>query len=198
MRARPPIRRATPDDDRHVATTLARSFSDDPLMMWLIPDDASRHRRQERFFHVELSHAHANGVVLTTDDHAGGALWLAPRRWKVDTWSMVREAPALLRSFGRRIPAALRLQEQMDAAHPREEHWYLSVLGTDPARQGTGVGGALITGVTDRCDATGIGAYLESSKEANIAYYERFGFVVTGEIQAGDSPVLHAMWRDPR
>ena len=63
--------------------------------------------------------------------------------------------------------------------------------------QGNGVGRALITAVTDRCDTTGIGAYLESSKAANVPYYERFGFVVTGEIQVADSPTLYAMWRDP-
>ena len=85
----------------------------------------------------------------------------------------------------------------MEAAHPSEEHWYLAILGTDPARQGNGVGRSLIAAVTDRCDTTGVGAYLESSKASNVPYYERFGFVVTGEIQVADSPILYAMWRDP-
>jgi GNAT superfamily N-acetyltransferase len=196
--APPIVRPATTDDNDPVAGALARSFADDPVMQWLVPDEPSRERRLHAFFHAELGHAHANGVVLTTDAHAGGALWLAPKRWKIDTWGMLREAPAIIRAFGRRIPAALKIQEAMDEAHPREEHWYLSVLGTDPAQQGNGVGGALIRGVTDRCDATGIGAYLESSKAANVPYYERFGFVVTGEIQVKDSPVLYSMWRDPR
>jgi ribosomal protein S18 acetylase RimI-like enzyme len=198
MPVTPTIRPATTDDNDPVATALARSFADDPLMMWLIPDGPSRERRLRGFFHAELGHAHANGVVLTTDGHAGGALWLAPKRWKIDIWGTLREAPAIVRAFGRRIPSALKLQEQMDKAHPRDEHWYLSVLGTDPAQQGNGVGGALIRGVTDRCDTTGIGAYLESSKAANVPYYERFGFVVTGEIQAQDSPILYSMWRDPQ
>jgi GNAT superfamily N-acetyltransferase len=195
--APPTVRRATPGDDAAVAATLAWSFADDPVMMWLMPDDASRDHRQRIFYRAELGHAHANGLVLTTDAHHGGALWLAPKRWKIDTWSMVRQGPAMVRSFGRRIPAALKLQERMDAAHPREEHWYLAILGTDPARQGQGVGRALVTAVTDRCDTTGIGAYLESSKASNVPYYERFGFVVTGEIQVADSPTLYAMWRDP-
>jgi GNAT superfamily N-acetyltransferase len=195
---RPPaLRRATSADDAVMAAVLSRSFFDDPVMTWLVPDEATRDRRQQTFYRAELGHAHANGVVLTTDDRSGAALWLAPKRWKIDTWTMLRQTPAIVRTFGRRIPAALDLQKAMDAAHPREEHWYLSILGTDPDRQGLGVGRTLITGVTDRCDATGVGAYLESSKAANVPYYERFGFVVTGEIQAGDSPVLHSMWRDP-
>lgn len=194
----PTVRPATTDDHPTVAAVLARSFADDPVIRWLIPDERTRDRRQRTFYRAELGHAHANGLVLTTDDHAGAALWLAPKRWRIDTASMVRQAPAVIRSFGRRIPAALDLQKAMDEAHPTEPHWYLAILGTDPHRQGGGVGGALIRGVTDRCDVTGTGAYLESSKPANVPYYERFGFTVTGEITMPDGPTLISMWRDPR
>ena len=198
MPATTTIRRATTDDDARLAAVLARSFADDPVMQWLIPDEGSRDRRQQVFYRAELDHAHADGLVLTDDDLAGAALWLAPKRWRIGTWDMVRHTPAIVRSFGRRIPAAMKLQQRMDEVHPREEHWYLAILGTDPVHQGNGVGRALITAVTDRCDTNGTGAYLESSKAANVPYYERFGFVVTGEIQVGDSPVLYPMWRDPR
>jgi hypothetical protein len=51
--------------------------------------------------------------------------------------------------------------------------------------------------VLDTCDAEGIGAYLESSKESNVPFYERHGFRVTGEIVIPDGPTLWAMWRDP-
>jgi len=197
MPSSPTVRSATTDDHPAAAAVLARSFFDDPVISWLVPDERTRDRRQRVFYRAELGHAHANGLVLTTDDHAGAALWLAPKRWKVDTVAMLRQTPAVIRSFGRRIPAALALQKAMDEAHPSEPHWYLAVLGTDPDRQGTGVGGALIRGVTDRCDATGTGAYLESSKIANVPYYERFGFVVTEEITMPGGPTLYSMWRDP-
>jgi hypothetical protein len=51
----------------------------------------------------------------------------------------------------------------------------------------------------DRVDAEHAPAYLESSKHANIAYYQRFGFDVTGEIVVPDGgPTLWPMWRPPR
>jgi len=50
----------------------------------------------------------------------------------------------------------------------------------------------------DRCDAEHAPGYLESSNPDNIAYYNRFGFEVTGEIAMPDGPTLWSMWRRPR
>jgi ribosomal protein S18 acetylase RimI-like enzyme len=96
--------------------------------------------------------------------------------------------PLLARGFG-----------GMEMLHPkRPPHWYLAVLGTDPAAQGQGLGSAALAPVLERCDADGVGAYLESSKESNIAFYARHGFRVTREIRLPRGPKLWAMWRDPR
>jgi ribosomal protein S18 acetylase RimI-like enzyme len=76
-------------------------------------------------------------------------------------------------------------------------HWYLAVLGTDPSAQGAGIGSALIGPTLGRCDAEGIPAYLESSKEANISFYQRHGFRVTQEIDLPQGPKLWAMLREP-
>ena len=43
-----------------------------------------------------------------------------------------------------------------------------------------------------------IPAYLESSKERNIAFYARHGFRVTREVTLPKGPPVWLMWRDPR
>ena len=86
----------------------------------------------------------------------------------------------------------------MEKAHPEEPHWYLAVLGTAPEHQGKGVGSALISPILQKCDAEGVPAYLESSKESNIPFYQRHGFEVTGEIKVKNGPTLWPMWRDPQ
>ena len=41
-------------------------------------------------------------------------------------------------------------------------------------------------------------AYLESSKERNVAYYARHGFRVREELDLPRGPRVWLMWRDPR
>jgi predicted N-acetyltransferase YhbS len=100
-------------------------------------------------------------------------------------------------AVGPRLPRAIKALDLIERAHPREPHWYLAVLGTDPAHQNRGVGAALVGPVLAQCDAQGLGGYLESSKEHNIPYYRRFGFVVTGQIDLPRGPSIWPMWRDP-
>jgi ribosomal protein S18 acetylase RimI-like enzyme len=122
-------------------------------------------------------------------------LWAPPGKWRLGAWGQVRMLPDFIRLFGRRLPLASRGLNLVEAHHPRELHWYLAVLGTEPACQGQGIGSALMAPILERCDREGLPAYLESSKESNIAFYSRHGFEVTGEIRLPDGPPVWPMWR---
>ena len=65
---------------------------------------------------------------------------------------------------------------KMEEFHLHEPHWYLPLIAADPARQGQGLGTALMEAAIARIDADGLPAYLESSNPRNISLYERFGF----------------------
>lgn len=191
------VRPARPADIAPVSASLARAFEDDPVMEWLFPA-RNRLRRLERFFAVEAGFSLRKGTAYTAVDHAGAALWMPPGQWKVGAAQMIRTAPTMIRLLGSHLFTALAGLGVIERAHPGAPHFYLSVLGTDPARQGHGVGGAAMRPVLDRCDHDGLGAYLESSKEVNISYYERFGFEVTAELQMPKGPKVWGMWRDPQ
>lgn len=192
------VRPGAKNEDRILSDVLARSFWDDPVMSWILPEQHSRYQRMRMFFRAELASTRSRGEVLTTEDYSGAALWLPPKQWRLPISGMAKEAPRLVLSIRTRLIAALKLNDLMEKEHPKEPHWYLAVIGTDPVRQGVGAGRALITDVTDRCDREGLPAYLESSKERNVPYYERFKFQVTGEIKVPDGPVLYKMWREPQ
>lgn len=68
---------------------------------------------------------------------------------------------------------------------------WLQPSGAAPS--GRGAGSALLE---QRLDQMSEPAYLESSNEANVALYERFGFQVTGEIALPhDGPRMWPMYR---
>ena len=78
--------------------------------------------------------------------------------------------------------------------HPHDEHWYLPLIGADPAYLGLGLGSALMKHACLEIDKTGLPAYLESSNPRNISLYERYGFEVMGEILSGAAPVVTPMF----
>ncbi|HVN50507.1 MAG TPA: GNAT family N-acetyltransferase [Acidimicrobiales bacterium] len=195
----PTVKLATPAERDHLSEVLARAFLDDPVWTWLFPDPATSEKRLRLTFRAYLKDAMNVGSVFTTPDLQGAALWKPPGEWKLGNMALVRAAPELLRAFGMRLFASLQIERAVESQHPRDPHWYLAVLGTDPTAQGKGIGGALIRQVTDRCDRIGLPCYLESSKDRNVPYYERFGFEVTGETQLGkEGPTIWFMWRDPQ
>ena len=193
------VRAATTSDLDPVSEALARAFHDDPVMRYILTRPAKQAKQMKTLFAGEMKRALAKGAVYTTDEGpaAGGAIWVEPGKWKLGGLELLTQVPVLL-SFGRDTPRSLRVLSKMEKVHPAEPHWYLAILGTEPAAQGKGIGSGLMQPILDRCDDEGLPAYLESSKEANIPFYRRHGFEVTGTVEIPDGPTLWSMWRDPR
>ncbi len=219
---------ATPADLAGVTDALAEAFWDDPVMSWILREEGSRSRRLARLFGIQLrGHYLPLGTVWTTPATAGAALWAPPGHAIIPPTTMLRYLPDMIRALGRHSLRAVRTLNHVERQHPKEAHWYLGVLGTRPAAQGKGIGSALqhpkeahwylgvlgtrpaaqgkgigsalLAPVLDRCDEAGIPAYLESSKHANLAFYGRHGFEVTGEIELPfGGPTVWPMWRNPR
>jgi predicted N-acetyltransferase YhbS len=88
--------------------------------------------------------------------------------------------------------------EEVHNVLAKEAHWYLMVLGVDPAKQGSGIGGSLIEPVIARADAAGVFCYLETFTASNLRFYKRRGFRIAagGNIPNG-GPDFWAMIRHP-
>jgi ribosomal protein S18 acetylase RimI-like enzyme len=200
MSAPPAIRRATAADVPILAAALARAFFDDPVASWAWRPDELRMAALERFQATRLRQLMAHEEVWCSADLSCAALWAPPGHWH----STLRETAELVPCFLRprllaRMPLVAAGWEKLERGHPRKPaHFYLAVLGTDPPAQGRGLGSAVLRGVLDQCDQDGVGAFLESSKESNIAYYSRHGFRVTEEVRLVRGPTMWRMWRDPR
>jgi ribosomal protein S18 acetylase RimI-like enzyme len=196
----PAVRRATAQDIPALAAMLARAFLDDPVASWAWRPDELRLRALERFQAVRMRQLVGEEEVWTTDDLSAAALWAPPSRWHMSLRETAQLVPCFLRPrLFSRMPLVALGWEKLERGHPRKPpHFYLAVLGTEPAAQGRGLGSAVLSAVLEQCDSDQVGAYLESSKERNIDFYARHGFRVLEEIRLLRGPRMWSMWRDPR
>jgi GNAT superfamily N-acetyltransferase len=192
------VRKAQPADVPPMVEALARAFYEDPVFNWLFPDDARRLAQSRKYFHGRARLLMQQEETYTIDGAAAGAMWARPGEWRDPPLSALRQIVALMPALGRRMPRALGGLREIEEKHPRAPHWYLAVLGTDPPRQGEGIGSALLAPVLADCDRLEVPAYLETGTERNVAFYTRHGFRVTSEIRLPDGPPMWLMWRDPR
>lgn len=180
------------ETDKCVAV-IALAFGNDPAARWLYKDPHAYLKHFPAFirafgcaaFDYETAHHVENCAV---------ALWIPPGEEPSED--------ALVALVQKTVPAddldfVFAVLEQMGKAHPQEPHWYLPLIGTDPALQGCGHGSALLKHALAICDAERVLAYLEATSPRNVALYKRHGFEITGVIQAGNSPPITAMVRKP-
>jgi ribosomal protein S18 acetylase RimI-like enzyme len=180
-----------------VGATLARAFDDDPLVGHFLPNAESRPDKARRMFRLLLKLGLPHHSCYMTNGAESVALWRPPNQWHLSIMDYLANGPSLLGIFG---AGALRVMSAMDyieKKHPREPHWYLQTLGTDPSKQGKGFAGKVVRHQLAIADRDRVPCYLESSKSTNIPVYQALGFRVTGEITLPNGPTVWPMWRDP-
>jgi ribosomal protein S18 acetylase RimI-like enzyme len=191
----PTVRTLTREDEGPAIATIVLAFAADPMTRWTWPNSRQYLAAMPRLARAFGGRAFANGSACATGDYAGAALWLPPG---------VEPDEAGLSDLMESTVAASQQEdgsaifEQMAKYHPHEPHWYLPLIGVDPAHQSKGHGDALMAHALERCDRDGVPAYLESTNPRNISLYRRHGFEPIGTIQAGSSPTLVPMLRKPR
>ena len=93
-----------------------------------------------------LRHGHVDAIVRNGRVVAT-ASWLAPgnapRPWQQELRVSIGSARGVIK--GRNRIKGIKLLDAMAKKHPEDPHWYLGLLGVDPAFQGKGLGGTLLT-----------------------------------------------------
>ena len=197
------VRRLAKGDILAVAGMLARAFADDPTTAWLFPNPKHPAQTLQRWFSLNTELVLGTGEGWVTEDLASASLWLPvgpvpgrPAR-TAGAWTLLRIHLELAAILGTRLPTAAVGTARAVRLHPRELGWYLAVLGTEPARQRQGLGSAVMAPVLQRCRRTGVGAVLDTATSEDVRFYQRFGFLVVGEVQGHKAPPLWVMRRPP-
>lgn len=189
------IKVSTEVESSRAISSLVLGFGTDPIFRWLYPEAQDYLAYFPTIVQLFGGGAFAHGTACHMQNYAGAALWLPP-----DIHPDEEGLTELLQNHfeGAQLEEIFSIFEQMDKFHPDIPCWHLAFIAVDAAQQNKGFGSALLEHTLKAVDSDKKLAYLESTNEANLTLYQRHGFELVGNIQAGDSPPLFPMIREPR
>jgi ribosomal protein S18 acetylase RimI-like enzyme len=186
---------ATAEEIEPLALLFKRAFQRDPFHRWLLPTERHWQQKSRPCWTAYLKPNVRARSVFCTPGHEGGALWLSPHRGQASLLEGALFSLRMLVLLGFRAVALARTFAVLECKHPREPHWYLVGLATDPTQQRKGVGSFLMSHVLGQIDEEGSAAYLEASAPSNVPFYRRFGFEVQEEFHLPKGPPIWLMLR---
>lgn len=180
------------------ARALASAFANDPIYRYIHPGDREWERVGPRFFRILLRYFAKHATVLTPMSGGAAAIWNAPVAQRPAALARLRFTLQISALLGRRIARGARVGTALESLHRDEPHWYLAILGTEPAAQRRGLASRLMEPVLARCDAGNVAAHLETATETNLDFYASRGFRVIAEARVAGGPRIWRLRRAPR
>lgn len=183
-------------------TTLARAFQDDPMFEWIFPDAVPREKDLTSLNRVAVKYGLRYGRATQSDAGRCVAIWLPPNQ----SMSMGRMARSgmLATPFQvgfrpmAKFAGANGVMDKVHKRHVTQPHWQLLIVGVDPSLQGQGRGSAIVQEGLEQADRAALPCYLDTSKEANLQFYEKLGFTIVEEAVLGKGgPPAWGMLRHP-
>lgn len=179
---------------KHIVDSVTLGFTADPIARWLYPEPHTFLEHWPTTVKLFGGAALDCNTAFHVTDGGAAAMWLPPGAHP-DGDGLIAHFEGVLSR--RVLEDAYKVSEIMEKFHPDEACWHLAFVATDPVSRRKGYGSALVDHMLPRCDAEHRIAYLENTNPANTALYQRLGFRVIGEMQAGRSPPMYAMRREP-
>lgn len=181
------------DDLADLGVLLGTAFHDDPISLWLFPDESRRRAVQPAFFQAFATIAVDSGGVIYVRDKIAATVWFASG--DDDDGDFMARFDMLTAEETEQFA---RLAGLMAENHPtRGEHMHLQFIAVHPDHQRTGVGGELLDHNLAILDSQRMPAYLEASSTVSPPLYQRKGFEHIGT-PFGPGPKMYPMWREPR
>lgn len=170
---------------RELLGVLARAFRDNPMNREIHGPNPKRRVRANR--------AGLRALVLDGDRQTiarvirddgrvvGGFVAAPPGLHPLPSPSFWRQLGCFFQQGAREMDRWGQVSQTLVGLRPPADHWYLAVLGVDPAWQGQGFGGRLLAGFFGLADDSPAPFYLESDRPESVRFYRTRGFRARAE-----------------
>ena len=191
------VRALTDAEVRHAGAVAARALRDNPMMTYMVPDDALGRLRTgydtfgDRIQPGMIGALVGGHVIGVAGANAPGGCLGATAPPELRTVPAVSPAEAVGYDRARHTVSI------MCDHDPDERHIHVGPVGVEPGVQGLGVGAAMLRRIGELLDAEGEVAWLETDKPENVVFYRRHGFDVAVEEGRLGFPIWF-MRRPPR
>jgi len=184
--------------NRHqAAETLALAFENFPLFTFLLPEKLKRKEKLMAIFESFVRYGLRYGsVYATSPNFEGVAIWFNYEEMNTSLIGYFRCGMfKLLRKLG--LKNSLRFVKTNDYGlelHEKnmpESHWYLLLLGVHPDHQGKGHGTHLVDDMLKLTQNDNWPYWVDTQKEENVFFFEKFGFEVVEVGKIPESDVKH-------
>jgi len=164
---------------------LSRAFRNDPLFLHLFTDQKYEAQSKALIRFIIKENHLSDGLILTDDDAEPSyvAILDLPRNLKkASIGAKLRlNIEQLLLLF--HIPFSVlrflsKYEKQITESAPKEPHYYLTMLGVDPASQGKGIGKKVLQEIHKIADSSNAPypVALDTENQDNVTYYQKFGY----------------------
>ena len=184
------------------AVVLGRAFTEYELLQYYFHDERERRAVAVTLAFIELSVCLKYGEVYASSVRLEGvSAWLPPGKAPFGGLQIIRTVPlSVLFRLGRQGASRMwgygRYVDNLHRKLVPYPHWYLQIIGVDPAYQGQRFSSQLIRPMLERINQEHLSCFLETNTEKNVAIYRRFGFeVVSKDKIPGTELTIFAMLR---
>jgi ribosomal protein S18 acetylase RimI-like enzyme len=174
-------------------TVLDSAFSEDSIWKEVFDDEEKNRILTEIMVRFCLTY----GNVVSTSEKLEGVMAIAPYGKDMNMVSIIRSGAFFLSmKIGNESKKFKVLSDAVEEAKKTldlDPYIHLLIMGVSQDYQGKGLGGTLVRALIEKSESENKPIYLETQKEDNIHFYEKYGFDVKKKIILPD-PFNLPMW----
>ncbi len=179
---------------------LIHAFEQDPMFIKLFKGP-KKHRQMKAFFRFVYQRNQLLGNTFLSDSHIKPSyvcfIEKPKRRHKIRLKDKFKLALKMV-TLTFHIPIkSLNFLSKYDTVtkkqRPKEKHYYLTMIGVSPEKQGLGIGKMVINSIHEMVlkDLGVFSICLDTENSLNVSYYERLGYRLTHKSKIRGLPIYH-------